>query len=175
MIHIQIFDTKSWIITQISTLDLPSGFVHILVISPLPYLRINGSVTTVKPSVNMMCIIFGSVMVAMSPFSMIIPYWQGNLIPSRRPNDYSIILQSFILNEMMCRQYQITMASWDMQRHIRNKSVTNNRYRSPAYRMDLYESILISTTLSWSGQIRAGTYMSWVAQDTLCSIYGKTA
>ena len=46
--------------------------------------------------------------------------------------------------------------------------------RSPVDRMDLYESILGSTTLSMSGQIRLGICMSRVVQDTLCSIYGKT-
>jgi hypothetical protein len=59
----QYFTIQAFNNQYIST-DLPSWFVQILVISPLPNHYINGLMTTVKPSVNQMCIIFGSVTVA---------------------------------------------------------------------------------------------------------------
>jgi len=52
----------------------------------------------------------------------------GNLIPSRRTNDYPLMLQWVIPWEMRCRQHQSIMTSWDMQSHIRDKSITNNGY-----------------------------------------------
>jgi len=52
----------------------------------------------------------------------------GILIPSRQSNDYSLMLQWFIHYEMRRRQYQNTITSRDMQSHIRDKSITNNRY-----------------------------------------------
>jgi len=57
-------------------MDPPSGLVHLLVISPFPNLHINGSTTIVKPSMNHMCIIFGSGMVATSRFPMVTPHHQ---------------------------------------------------------------------------------------------------
>jgi len=39
--------------------------------------------------------------------------------------------------------------------------------------MDLYESTLSSTRLSWSGQMGRWIHVSGVARDTLRSIYGK--
>jgi len=41
--------------------------------------------------------------------------------------------------------------------------------------MDIYASILISTTISASEKIDVGMHMSWVAQDTLRSIHGTTS
>jgi len=73
------FDPKSRSVTRISILDLPFGFVHLLVISPLPDLCINWSMTTVKPSANIMCIIFGSVRVTTSLFSMVTPHQQESI------------------------------------------------------------------------------------------------
>jgi len=52
----------------------------------------------------------------------------GKLIPARRPNDYSLTCQWFIPREMRCRQHQTIMASRDMQGHMRDKSLTNDRY-----------------------------------------------
>jgi len=80
IIHIYMFDPNSRTVTRISIWDLPSGFGHRLVISPLPDLCINWSMTTVKPSVNKMCIIFGSVLVATSLFSMVPLYGQECLL-----------------------------------------------------------------------------------------------
>jgi len=99
----------------------------------------------------------------------------GNLIPSCRPNDHLILLQWFIPDDMMCRQYQTTMASWDMQSHIRDELVTNNQFIGAlSTEWTWYESTLISTTPSWSGRTRHGIHMPQVAQDTLHLMYGKT-
>jgi len=51
----------------------------------------------------------------------------GNLIPSRRTNDYSLMPQWISPREMRCRQHQNIMTSRDFQCHIRNKSIPNNR------------------------------------------------
>ena len=40
--------------------------------------------------------------------------------------------------------------------------------------MDLYQSTLSSTTLSWSEQVGPWIHMFFVARDTLRSIYGKS-
>jgi hypothetical protein len=50
----------------------------------------------------------------------------GNLIPRRRANNYSLMLQWFSPKEIRCRQYQTIMTSRDMQNHIRDMSVTND-------------------------------------------------
>ena len=84
--------------------DLTSGFNHLLGISPIPNLRVDWSMTTVKPSADQMCIIYQSVLVTMSPFSMVTPYCQANLIPGCWPNEYSMMLQWFIPDEMLCHQ-----------------------------------------------------------------------
>ena len=52
----------------------------------------------------------------------------GNLICSCQPNLYSLMLQWFIVDETMCHQYQTTMASRDMQSHIRDTLVTNDQH-----------------------------------------------
>ena len=75
----QILDPKSQTITRISILDLPSRFVHLLVISPLLDICIKWSTTTVKQSMNMMCISCRSVLVATSLFLMVTFYQQESL------------------------------------------------------------------------------------------------
>jgi len=52
----------------------------------------------------------------------------GNLIPSCQPKNYLIMLPWFIPDEMMCCQYQTTMASRDMKSYIRDKLIAINRY-----------------------------------------------
>jgi len=79
MIHVWMIDPESRTVTRIAILDLPSGFLHLLVISQLPDLCNNWSMTPVKPSSNKMCIIFGSILVATAPFSMVTPYRQARL------------------------------------------------------------------------------------------------
>jgi len=79
IIQIWILDPKSWVITPISLLNQPSGFVHLLVIFPLPYLRTNWSMTAIKPSTYRMCIIFRLVLVVGSVLSMVIAYRQETL------------------------------------------------------------------------------------------------
>ena len=59
---------------------------------------------------------------------MVTPYLQENLISTRRTNDYSLILQRLVADKMKCRQYQTTMRFQDIQSHIGDCSVTNNRY-----------------------------------------------
>jgi len=54
---------KSWIITWISWLDQPSRSFHLSVVTSLPYIRINGPMTAIKPSADETCIIFRSVLV----------------------------------------------------------------------------------------------------------------
>jgi len=68
------------------------------------------------------------------------------------------------------------MACRNMQGHMKDKLLTNDRYIrvQPIDRMDLYESTLCSTTLSVSERIGLRIHKSRVAQDTLRSIYGKT-
>jgi len=103
IIPIGILNPKSWIITRISQLDQPSGSVHPLVMSPLHYLHINRPTTAIKPSANKMCIIFRLVLVVGSLLSMVYSLSAGNLIPSRRTNDSSLMLQWFIPYETRCR------------------------------------------------------------------------
>jgi len=50
------------------------------------------------------------------------------LILGRQPNDYLLMLEWFVPREMWCRQYQTTMASWDMQGHMTDMILNNNRY-----------------------------------------------
>ena len=50
------------------------------------------------------------------------------LIPGGRPNNYLLMHQWFIPREMRCYQYWTTMASQDMQSHMRDKSITNDHY-----------------------------------------------
>jgi len=50
----------------------------------------------------------------------------GQRIPGRWPNHYWLMPQWFLPREMRCCQYQTTMATRDMQGHMRNKSLTNN-------------------------------------------------
>jgi len=64
------------------------------------------------------CIILGSELFATSPFSMVTPYQQQTLFPLADQTSISLMLQWFIPDEMMCHQYQTTMASRDMQSHI---------------------------------------------------------
>jgi len=52
----------------------------------------------------------------------------GMLIPGRRLNDYSLMLQWFIPREMRCRRYHTTMASRDMQCDMRDRSLTSKGY-----------------------------------------------
>ena len=74
----------------------------------------------------MIRIIFRSVLVIESLLSMVYSLSAGNLIPRRRTNDYSLMLQWFSPREMRCRQYQPIMTSRDMQSHIRDKSIIND-------------------------------------------------
>jgi len=77
---------------------------------------------------------------------------------------------------MRCHQSQSVNASPDLQSHIRDKLETNNPYiRVLSNKWTFMNQPPISTTTSWSGQIGLGIHMSWVAQDILHSIYGKTA
>jgi len=50
------------------------------------------------------------------------------LIPGCQPDDHLLMLQWSIPREMRCCQDRTTMASRDMQGHMMNKSLTNNRY-----------------------------------------------
>jgi hypothetical protein len=52
----------------------------------------------------------------------------GNFISSYRTNDYSLMLQWCIPREMRCHQHQSIIASQDMQSHMRDKSISNNRH-----------------------------------------------
>jgi len=52
----------------------------------------------------------------------------GKLIPGHRPLKYFLMLQWSVRREMRCRWYVTTMASWDKQGHMRDKSLTNNRF-----------------------------------------------
>jgi len=79
IIQIWILNQMSWVITGITLLDQPSGFVHLLVISPLPDLHTNWSTTAIMPSADRMCIIFRSVLVVESLLSMVIAYRQETL------------------------------------------------------------------------------------------------
>jgi len=95
-------------------LNLPFGFVHLLVISLQLDCCINRFMIRVQPSKKMMCIIFGTARVT--------------IMSSCRPNDYLHIRQCFIPGEMMCSHDQMTMAYQDMQSQMRNQSAIYNRY-----------------------------------------------
>jgi len=51
-----------------------------------------------------------------------------NLLPSHWTNDDLLMHQWFIPDEKRYHQYQTTLASPDMQSHIRDKLVTNNQF-----------------------------------------------
>jgi len=51
----------------------------------------------------------------------------GKLIPGRRSNTCSLMLQWFIPMEMRCHHYQTIMVSRDMKCHLRDMSLTNSR------------------------------------------------
>jgi len=47
-------------------------------------------------------------------------------------------------------------------------------YHSYVNQMNLYDTMLMSTTLSRSGYTGHVIYIHWVGWNTLCSIYGNT-
>jgi hypothetical protein len=77
--HMDTWLPKSWIITLISVLNLPSRLVHQLVTSPLLDFCINGSMTASRLSMNKIYIIFRSVLVVGSLLAMITSYRQETL------------------------------------------------------------------------------------------------
>jgi hypothetical protein len=170
-----ILNSNWWIITRISYLDQPAESVHLFVISPLPYLHMNRPTTAIKPSINMMFVIFRSVLVVGSLLSMVYSLSAGNLIRSRLTNKYHLMLQWFICYEMWCRQFHSTTTSRYMHSHIRDQLITHNwnfgvlSTKWTCRIEHLFRPHLLG--LRWNGlMIR----MSYVARNTLHSIYGKT-
>ena len=75
----------------------------------------NDSQATGKFDVGIIC---GSDKVATSPVSIATPYRQEILFLVADQMSISLMLQWLIGDEMMCHQYQTTMAARDMQSHI---------------------------------------------------------
>jgi hypothetical protein len=128
--------------------------------TPLPYIHINGPTTAIKPSASITWIIFMLVLVIWSLFSLRIPYRQKTIFPVAEHT--SIILCSVGL--FLGRWGVVNIgALWHLERCRAICKIC--RYpivdiRPSIDERELYESILLSTTPSWSGL--NGSYDSYV-------------
>ena len=126
--HIYILYPKYQNITQISISDLPYQFVYLLNISALSDLCINGFPTIVKAKYK--CNVYHHWISVGCRFPILNGYsfsaW--NLISSCWSKHYLLLVRCFIPDEMMCRQYQTTMTSHNMQYYIGGRLVSNHRY-----------------------------------------------
>jgi hypothetical protein len=106
---------------------------------------------------------------------MVIPNRQDTLFLGHWRNDYSLLLQWLISREIRCRQNLNIMTSRDMQSHIRNRSITNNRHiRAQSTKWTWTNIPLVHPHLLGLWQMGLVIHMACVALDTLRSIYGKT-
>jgi len=118
---------------------------------------------------------FQSVLVAESELSIVYSSLAGNLISSRQRNNYHLMLQWFIPYYLRCHQSQTGTASRDIYSHMRDRRVSNDWY------MEVLSTKWTCTNQPWFwpqllglGQKGLFIRMCWVAQNTLCSIYGET-
>jgi len=100
----------------------------------------------------------------------------ANLISCHWTNNYWLILEWFILKLMRCQQHQSIMASRDMKSHIWAKLITNNWYTWAQLTEWTYmDQCQLQSHLTGVGQMGLEIYISCLAQDSLHSMYGKTA
>jgi len=92
---------------------------------------------------------------------MVTPYQQETLLLVTDQMSISLMLQWFIPDEMICHQYQTTMAYQDMQSHIGDKRI--NRH--------FYHTFLVWADKTWDSYVLSGMgyYLFGIWQDSSVS------
>jgi len=97
----------------------------------------------------------------------------GKLVPGRWTNDYSLMLQWFILHEMGFLQFRNSITSRDVKSHCGEQSRNTNRYVTAHSTEWTYtKKPLFRPHLLGPGKKRLGIHTSLDARDTFPSIYG---